>query len=109
MNINHTNKQAIHDALITDMQARLYKQYNEYKNDGNTILTDEDYDNALSKLVNEILHCDSINDINELFVNSTDLFNGYEDINVFTLDGTLNYVLSLFVDKLNYIKENTGE
>ena len=109
MNINHTNKQAIHDALINDMQHRLFKQYNEYKNDGNTILTDEDYDNALSKLVNEILQCNSINDINELFVNSTDLFNGYEDINVFTLDGTLNYVLSLFVDKLNYIKENTGE
>ena len=109
MNINHTNKQAIHDALINDMQHRLYKQYNEYKNDGNTILTDEDYDNALSKLVNEILHCDSINDINELLVNSTDLFDGYDDIIKFTLDGTLNYVLSLFVDKLNYIKENTGE
>tara|TARA_R110000824_G_scaffold122342_1_gene279330 strand:- start:241 stop:579 length:339 start_codon:yes stop_codon:yes gene_type:complete len=103
MNINHTNKQPIHDVLIKDMQARLFKQYNEYlkhasDDNGNTILTDEDYDNALSKLVNEILHCNSINDINELLVTSTDLFTSYEDINVFTLDGTLNYVLSLLIE-----------
>ena len=98
MNINHTNKQILHDVLVKDLQKRLFKQYNEYKNDGNTILTDEDYDNALSKLVNEILHCDSINDINALLVTSTDLFTSYEDINVFTLDGTLNYVLSLLIE-----------
>ena len=98
MAINKTNMQAISEVLITDMQARLFKQYNEYKDDGNTILTDEDYDNALSKLVNEILHCDSLNDINELLVTSTDLFTSYEDINVFTLDGTLNYVLSLLIE-----------
>jgi hypothetical protein len=80
------------------MQARLFKQYNDYKAEGNKILTDEDYDKALSNLVNEILHCDNINDINELLVNSTDLFTSYEDINVFTLDGTLNYVLSLLIE-----------
>ena len=106
MNINHTNKQAIHDALINDMQHRLYKQYNEYKNDGNTILTDEDYDNALSKLVNEILHCDSINDINELVLEYTDLFDAYDDIIVFTLDGTLNYVLSLLIEHCKLMAES---
>ena len=103
MKIAIENKQRIHDVLLSDLQRRLFKQYNEYlkhasDDNGNTILTDEDYDNALSKLVNEILHCNSINDINALLVTSTDLFTGYEDINVFTLDGTLNYVLSLLIE-----------
>jgi hypothetical protein len=111
MNINHTNKQPIHDVLIKDMQARLFKQYNEYlkhasDDNGNTILTDEDYDNALSKLVNEILHCNSINDINELLVNSTDLFTSYDDLTVATVDGTLNYVVGLLVKQCELHKQS---
>ena len=55
------------------------------------------------------LHCNSIKDINDLLLEYTDLFNDYDSINVFTLDGTLNYVLSLFIDKLKYFAENNGE
>ena len=33
MKINSENKQAIHDALITDLQRRLFKQYNERTNE----------------------------------------------------------------------------
>ena len=47
--------------------------------------------------------------INELVLEYTDLFDGYDDIIKFTLDGTLNYVLGLFIDKLNYMYENNGE
>ena len=106
MNINHTNKQAIHDALITDLQRRLFRQYNQRKDEFN--ITDEDYDVQQTLLVDRVLQCNSINDINELVLEYTDLFDAYDDIIVFTLDGTLNYVLGLFVDKLNYMKENNG-
>ena len=106
MNINHTNKQAIHDALITDLQRRLFRQYNARKDEFN--ITDEDYDVQQTLLVDRVLQCNSINDINELVLEYTDLFDGYDDIIKFTLDGTLNYVLGLLVDKLNYMKENNG-
>ena len=106
MEINHTNIQAVHDALYTDLQRRMFRQYNARTDEFN--ITDEDYDNAMSQLYRDVYACNSINDINELLVNSTDLFDRYEDIIVFTLDGTLNYVLGLFVDKLNYLKENNG-
>ena len=107
MNINHTNKQAIHDALITDLQRRLFRQYNARKDEFN--ITDEDYDVQQTLLVDRVLQCNSINDINELVLEYTDLFDAYDDIIVFTLDGTLNYVLSLFIDKLKYFAENNGE
>ena len=106
MKINESNKQRIHDVLITDLQRRIFKQYNARKDEFNA--TDEDYDNAMSQLYRDVYACNSINDINELLVNSTDLFTGYDDIIKFTLDGTLNYVLGLLVDKLNYMKENNG-
>ena len=106
MEINKTNIQAVHDALYTDLQRRMFRQYNARTDEFN--ITDEDYDNAMSQLYRDVYACNSINDINELLVNSTDLFDRYEDIIVFTLDGTLNYVLGLFVDKLNYLKENNG-
>ena len=106
MNINKTNIQAIHNVLYTDLQRRMFRQYNARTDEFN--ITDEDYDNAMSALRRDVYNCNSINDINELVLNSTDLFDGYDDIIVFTLDGTLNYVLGLFVDKLNYLKENNG-
>ena len=96
MKIDHTNKQAIHDVLITDMQRMMFRQYNELKVRFNT--TDEDYDVQQTLLVDNILNCNSINDINDLLVNSTDLFDGYDDIIKFTLDGTLNYVLRLLIE-----------
>ena len=107
MNINKTNIQAVHDALYTDLQGRMFRQYNARTDEFN--ITDEDYDNAMDALYRDVYACNSINDINELLVNSTDLFTGYDDIIKFTLDGTLNYVLGLFIDKLNYFVENNGE
>ena len=107
MNINKTNIQAVHNALYTDLQRRMFRQYNARTDEFN--ITDEDYDNAMSQLYRDVYNCNSINDINELVLNSTDLFDGYDDIIVFTLDGTLNYVLGLFIDKLKYFAENNGE
>ena len=93
MKINSENKQAIHDALITDLQKRLYKQYNERTSE--FIVTDEDYDEQQTLLVDRILHLETLNDVNDVLIEYGDLFMDYDSINVFTLDGTLNYLFKL--------------
>ena len=93
MKINESNKQRIHDVLITDLQRRIFKQYNARKDEFN--ITDEDYDVQQTLLIDSVLHCDSINDVNDLLLNNTDLFDDYDSINVFTLEGTMNYLFKL--------------
>ena len=93
MKIDTTNINRIHELLITDIQRRLFKQYNACKDEFN--ITDEDYDVQQTLLVDSVLHCDSINDVNDLLLNNTDLFDDYDSINVFTLEGTMNYIFKL--------------
>ena len=93
MKINESNKQRIHDVLITDLQRRIFKQYNARKDEFN--ITDEDYDVQQTLLYDKVLHCDSINDINDLLLDYTDVFDDYDSINVFTLEGTMNYIFKL--------------
>ena len=91
MNLNSENKQAIHDVLITDMQKRLYE-------DGKGIMftNDNEYAMMLETLVETILHTSSIADVNDVLIEYGELFpNEY-----LTLDGTLNYVISLLVSKV---------
>tara|TARA_B100000674_G_C37749292_1_gene872667 strand:- start:428 stop:721 length:294 start_codon:yes stop_codon:yes gene_type:complete len=95
MKINESNKQRIHDVLITDIQRRLFKQYNARKDKFNT--TDEDYDTQNTLLYNEVLQCETLNDVNNVVCNYQDLFDVHhpDSINVFTLEGTMNYVFKL--------------
>ena len=93
MNINKTNQQAIHNVLITDIQRRLFKQYNERKNE--FCITDEDYDTQNTLLYSEVHKCKTLNDVNELVISYQDLFDTYEDIGVCTLEGTMNYLFKL--------------
>ena len=93
MKINIENKQRIHDVLLTDLQRRIFKQYNQRKDEFN--LTDEDYDTQQTILVDWVLQCDTLNDVNELVLGYTDLFDDYDSINVFTLEGTMNYIFKL--------------
>ena len=93
MNINSENKQRIHDVLLTDLQRRIFKQYNARKDEFN--ITDEDYDTQQTLLVDSVLHCETLNDVNNLLLNNTDLFDDYDSINVFTLEGTMNYIFKL--------------
>ena len=93
MKINSENKQAIHDALITDLQKRLYKQYNERTSE--FIATDEDYDVQQAMLVDRILHLETLADVNDVLIEYGDLFMDYDSINVFTLEGTMNYMFKL--------------
>ena len=90
MKINNEHKQRIHDVLITDLQRRIFKQYNERTSE--FLRTDEDYDVTQELLVNKVLHCDSLNDVNDMLLNYEDLFPNEQ---VFTLEGTMNYIFKL--------------
>jgi len=95
MNLNSENKQAIHDVLITDMQKRLYE-------DGKGIMftNDNEYTVILESLTEDVLHTESISDINDLLCGYEKLFpNEY-----LTLDGTLNYVIALLVSEIHSYK-----
>jgi len=91
MNLNSENKQAIHDVLMTDMQKRLYE-------DGKGIMftNDNEYTVILESIVEDVLHTDSVSDINDLLCGYEKLFpNEY-----LTLDGTLNYIIALLVSEV---------
>jgi len=95
MNINSENKQSIHDALIIDMQKRLYE-------DGKGIMftNDNEYTVILESIVEDVLHTESISDINDLLCGYEKLFpNEY-----LTLDGTLNYIIALLVSEIHSYK-----
>jgi len=91
MNINSENKQSIHDALIIDMQKRL-------REDGKGIMftNDNEYTMILESLTEDVLHTNSVSDINNVLCDYDKLFPS----EYLTLDGTLNYVLSLTLSYL---------
>ena len=91
MNINSENKQSIHDALIIDMQKRL-------REDGKGIMftNDNEYTTQLESLTEDVLHTNSVSDINNVLCDYDKLFPS----EYLTLDGTLNYVLSLTLSYL---------
>ena len=101
--INSENKQAIHDVLITDMQKRLCE-------DGKGIMfTNGFYDHLINNeyttqlmnaLTEDILHTNSIADINNVLCDYDKLFPS----EYLTLDGTLNYVIALLVGEIHYYK-----
>ena len=96
MNLNSENKQAVHEVLIADMQQRLYE-------DGKGIIFEKDneYAKQLETLVDNILHTSSIADVNDVLIEYGELFpNEY-----LTLDGTLNYVISLLVSKVYSLEQ----
>ena len=96
MKINIENKQRIHDVLLSDLQRRLFKQYNQRTNE--FIVTDEDYDTQQTLLVDRVLNVDTLANVNDIVIEYGDLFDDYDSINVFTLEGTLNYVLGLLIE-----------
>lgn len=93
MKLLSESKQRIHDVLLTDLQRRLFKQYNARKDEWN--IRDEDYDVQQTLLIDRVLHCETLNDVNNLLLDNTDLFDDYDSINVFTLEGTMNYIFKL--------------
>jgi len=112
MNIDETNITMIHGLLIDDLKTRLFKQHNEIKvRNPFTIVTDDDHQDDIAQMVSWVHKCVSVSDINELLTHYSNLFYSdlffNEDIDtkgrIFTLDGTLNYVLGLLVERINRI------
>ena len=93
MKIAIENKQRIHDVLLSDLQRRLFKQYNERTSE--FIVTDEDYDEQQTLLVDRVLNVDTLANVNDVLIEYGDLFMDYDSINVFTLEGTMNYIFKL--------------
>ena len=93
MKIAIENKQRIHDVLLSDLQRRLFKQYNARTSE--FIVTDEDYDQQQTLLVDRVLNVDTLANVNDVLIEYGDLFMDYDSINVFTLDGTMNYIFKL--------------
>jgi len=46
-------------------------------------------------LYSEVLQCETLNDVNDVVCNNQDIFDDYDSINVFTLEGTMNYIFKL--------------
>ena len=92
MKINKANKQHIHDALITDMQKRLREDGR-----GTVYTNDTELEYQLESLVVTIEHTNTISDINDVVIEYGELFNEpmTVDTNIFTLEGTMNYVFKL--------------
>ena len=91
MNLNSENKQSVHEVVIADMQQRLYEN-----GKGIIFEKDNEYAKQLETLVDSILHTSSIADVNDVLIEYGELFpNEY-----LTLDGTLNYIISLLVVSL---------
>ena len=93
MKINSDNKQRINDVLISDLQRRLFKQYNARTSE--FIVTEEDYNTQQTLLVDRVLHLETLNDVNDVLIEYGDLFMDYDSINVFSLEGTMNYIFKL--------------
>ena len=89
------NIEVIKDLLLTDLQCRLFADYNKRTDEFQ--LRDEDYDRAQSALVDSVLHCNNMKDVNELLTEYCDLFTTYDELTVPTIDGTTNYVIDLLV------------
>ena len=97
MNLNSENKQAVHERVIADMQKRLYE-------DGKGIIftNDNEYATYLESIVEAILHTNSIADVNDVLIEYGELF----PEEYLTLDGTLNYILCLFIGEIYLLDNN---
>ena len=96
------NIEVIKDLLLTDLQRRLFADYNKRTDEFQ--LRDEDYDRAQSALVDSVLHCNNMKDVNELLTEYCDLFTDYDELTVPTIDGTMNYVIGLLVKQCELLK-----
>ena len=114
MIIEKKNQSALHKVLTTDLQHRLFKQHElhvlQNATPGELGDYDEDYDNALSMLVNSILHTETLADVNDIVIEYNDLFEMTNmelpyvcKHSVCSLDGTMNYMFVLLAssDKLS--------
>ena len=100
------NMEVIKELVHTDLQRRMFKQYNARTDDFNT-RTDEDYDKACSNLFCHINGINTLKGVNDVLCHYSDLFTEYDELLVPTIDGTTNYVIDLLV-KQRYTEHPDG-
>jgi len=95
MEINTANKQHIHELLIENLKLRLHK-YGK----GTVYTNDTELEYQLESLDVTVKHTNTIEDINDVVIEYSELFNEpmTVDTNIFTLEGTMNYVLNLALE-----------
>ena len=85
-------KQAVEQLLVIEQTCHpVVRAFKELRDKP----SDEDYDVQQTLLVDSVLHCETLNAINDVVCNNQDLFTDYDSINVFTLEGTMNYIFKL--------------
>ena len=92
------NIEVVKDLVHTDLQRRLFKQYNA-RTDEFINVTDEDYDRACSNLYVHIHGIKSMKGVNDVLCFYSDLFTSFDEQIVPTIDGTQNYVIDLLVEQ----------
>ena len=103
MKINKANITHIHELLITDMQMRLHKN-----GKGTVYMNDTELEYQLESLVSTILHTNTISDINDVVIEYGELFEeSYDSEDIFTLEGTMNYVLNLALEYYTKFKHKS--
>ena len=98
------NMEVIKELVHTDLQRRMFKQYNARTDDFNT-RTDEDYDKACSNLFCHINGINTLKGVNDVLCHYSDLFTEYDELLVPTIEGTTNYVIDLLVEQCKLNKQ----
>ena len=100
MKINKANITHIHELLIENLKLRLHKS-----GKGTVYMNDTELEYQLESLVSTVEHTNTISDINDVVIEYGELFKeSYDELSlqtsedIFTLEGTMNYVLSLLVE-----------
>ena len=104
MEINTANKQHIHELLIENLKLRLHK-YGK----GTVYTNDTELEYQLESLDVTVKHTNTIEDINDVVIEYGELFNEpmTVDTNIFTLEGTMNYVLNLALEYYTKFKHKS--
>ena len=100
MKINKANITHIHELLIENLKLRLHKS-----GKGTVYMNDTELEYQLESLVSTILHTNTISDINDVVIEYGELFEeSYDSEDIFTLEGTMNYVLNLALEYYSRFK-----
>ena len=103
MKINKANITHIHELLIENLKLRLHKS-----GKGTVYMNDTELEYQLESLVSTVEHTNTISDINDVVIEYGELFKeSYDSEDIFTLEGTMNYVLNLALEYYSRFKHKS--
>ena len=89
------NIEVVKDLVHTDLQRRLFADYNKRTDEFQ--LRDEDHDRAMSNLYVHVNGIKTMKGVNDVLCHYSDLFTSFDEQIIPTIDGTQNYVIDLLV------------